>query len=106
MELNAIRTALEESYQQKLALVGSLSESDLGRRTANPKWTVRHLAAHIAEDDGATLNIGKLLARGKNATAPDFVVNIMNWWAIRRHRRSRPAELTAVLDEKHRPLMT
>jgi hypothetical protein len=101
----SIRGALEETYRRNRELIAGLSDADLERPTANPGWRVRQLAAHIAEDDGGTLYVGKLLAQGKNAKAPDFLVNLANWWSLRKHRRARAADLLAVLDRKHQALL-
>jgi hypothetical protein len=105
MTLSTIRAALEETHQESRALIAGLNTGDLDRRTRNPKWTVRQIAAHIAEDDGATLYVAKLLARGKNATAPGFVVNLANWWALRKYRRAATGDLLATIDQKHAALM-
>ena len=101
----AIRAALEETYRENRALIAGLSDPDLERPTSNPRWKVRQLAAHIAEDDGGTVYVGKLLAKGKNAKAPNFVVDLANWWSVRKHKWARAADLVAVLDAKHRELL-
>lgn len=103
--IGELRKALDATYQENRALIAGLSDADLVRRTPNPKWRVRQLAAHIAEDDGGTVYVGKLLARGKNAKAPDFVVNLANWWGLRKHRKARAADLLPVMDQKHRDLL-
>ena len=105
MELTEVRDVLEQTYQVNRALIAGLSESEFARKTPNPRWRVRQLAAHIAEDDAGTLYVGKLLARGKNAKAPDFVINVANWWSLRKHRKATPATLLAVLDRRHGELM-
>ena len=64
-DLAALRGALEETYRENRALIAGLSDADLERPTPNRRWEVRQLAAHIAEDDGGTLYVGKLLARGR-----------------------------------------
>ncbi len=106
MDATAIRRALEDTYRENRALIVGLSDADLERPTPNRKWHVRQLAAHIAEDDGGTLYVGKLLAKGKNAKAPAVVVNLLNWWGLRKYRKARAADLPPVMDAKHRELMT
>lgn len=103
-DVDALRQSLEETYQQNRALIAGLSDADLTRPTPNPKWRVRQLAAHIAEDDAGALYVAKLLARGKNAKAPDFVVNLLNWWGLRKYKRATVPELVTVMDERHRAL--
>lgn len=105
VDVTTIRTALEETYRENRALIAGLSDADLGRPTPNPTWRVRQLAAHIAEDDGGTLYVGKQLAKGKNAKAPDVVVNLLNWWSLRKYKKARSADLVAVIDAKHRDLL-
>jgi hypothetical protein len=102
---SSLRDTLEETYRENRALIAGLSDADLMRPAANPKWRVRQLAAHIAEDDGGTLYVGRLLARGKNARAPAFVVNLANWWGLRKHRDARAGSLTRVMDGRHQELM-
>jgi hypothetical protein len=106
MDTATLRHALEETHQESRALIAGLSDADLDRPTANPKWRVRQLAAHIAEDDGGTVYVGKLLARGKDAKAPDFVINLANWWGLRKYRRATVAGLLKVKDERHGRLLT
>ncbi len=106
MDRDAIRQSLEETYRGNRTLLAGLQDSDLERTTSNPKWRVRQLAGHVAEDDGGALYIGKLLARGKNARAPDFVANLLNWWSVRKYRKAHGADLAPVLDRKHRELMS
>lgn len=106
MDIAAIRTSLEEVYRENRALIAGLTEADMDRPTPNPRWKVRQLAAHIAEDDAGALYVGKLLARGKNAKAPDFLINLTNWWGLRKYRRARPADLLPVLDDRHQKLLT
>jgi len=101
-----IDQALAETYQANRALLSGLRETDLARPTTNPTWRVRQLAAHIAEDDGGSLYVGRLLARGRNAKAPEIMVNLANWWTLRKYKRARPADLVAVLDRKHQELMS
>jgi hypothetical protein len=105
VDVATVQDALEQSYQQNRALLSGLKEADLSRPTTNPHWKVRQLAAHIAEDDGGALYIGKLLARGKNARAPGFVVNLMNWWSVRHYRKAGAQQLVDVLDQKHGRLL-
>lgn len=105
MDITSIRQALETTYQGNRELIGGLRDADLDRHTSNPRWRVRQLAAHIAGDDAGTLYVGKLLARGKNAKAPDFVVNLANWWWLRKYRRARPADLLTLMDAKHREFL-
>lgn len=100
-----IRAALENAYHQNCELLATLGDSDLARPTANPGWRVRQLAAHIAEDEGGVLFIGKRLARGKNVKAPAFLVDLLNWWTLRKHRRARPADLLSLIETRHRELM-
>lgn len=104
-EIGELRRALEATYQENRALIAGLSDADLERRTPNPKWRVRQLAAHIAQDDAATVYVGTLLAKGKNARAPDFVVNLANWWGLRRYRKARVGDLLPEMDRKHRDLL-
>jgi hypothetical protein len=101
----SIRDALEQTYQDNRALLAQLTDADLDRPTANPKWQVRQLAGHIAEDAAGTVYVGKLLARGKNAKAPDFVVNLANWWGLRKYKRVRAAGLLPIIDARQRELM-
>jgi hypothetical protein len=105
IDLPTIRAALEEAYRENRALIAGLSDADLERPTPNPRWKVGQLVAHIAEDDAGTLYIGKLLAKGKNAKAPGFVVDLANWWGLRKHKRARAADLVAVLDRRHGELL-
>ena len=105
MEIEAIRGALDETYQENRALIAGLSDADMDRPTPNPRWKVRQLAAHIAEDDGGAVYVGKLLAKGKNAKAPGFVVNLANWWSLRKYRKARASDLLPVIDTKHRELL-
>jgi len=105
MDTTTVRQSLEETYRSNRALIAGLAAADLDRRTPNPKWSVRQVAAHIAEDDGAILYVGKQLAKGKNAKAPGVVVNLMNWWTLRKHRRATAPDLLAVLDARHRALL-
>ncbi|HLZ69524.1 MAG TPA: DinB family protein [Dehalococcoidia bacterium] len=105
MEIATLRQALETSFQENRALISALSDADLARRTPNPKWRVRQLAAHIAQDDGGTTYVGKLLARGKNAKAPDLLINLANWWGLRKYRKAHAADLLPVMDQKHRDLL-
>lgn len=106
MEKQSIRAALEQVYQENRALIAGLTEADMERPTPNPKWKVRQLAAHIAEDPAGALYVGKLLARGKNAKAPDFIVNLFNWWGLRKYKKVSAADLVAVLDRRQQDLLT
>jgi hypothetical protein len=105
MDRAQIRAALDQVYQENRALISRLSAADLERPTANPKWNVRTLAAHIAEDPAGAVYAGKLLGKGKNARAPAVVVNLANWWSLRRHRRASAADLVDVLDRRQRELL-
>jgi hypothetical protein len=105
MEIETIRTALEQTYQDNRALIAGLSDTDMDRSTPNPKWKVRQLAAHIAGDDAGALYVAKILAKGKNAKAPDFVINLANWWGLRKYKKATASDLLPVMDEKHRQLM-
>src|SRR5947207_393804 len=93
MDVNTIRSGLDATYRENRALIAGLGDADMERPTPNPKWKVRQLAAHIAEDDGGALYVGKLLARGKNAKAPAVVINLANWWSLRKYRKARVADL-------------
>src|SRR5690242_10067993 len=106
MDRNGIRESLEETYQANKTLLAGLQDADLERTTSNPKWRVRQLAGHVAEDDGGALYVGKLLARGKNARAPDFITNLVNWWSLRKYGKAHAADLMPVLEKKHAELMT
>jgi hypothetical protein len=106
MDKQSIRAALEQVYQESRALIAGLSAGEMERPTPNPKWNVRKLAAHIAEDPAGALYVGKLLARGKNARAPDFVVNLFNWWGLRKYKNAAPSDLVAVLDRRQQELLT
>ena len=101
MDTTVICAALEAMYQDNRKLIAGLSATDMQRPTPNPKWNVRQLAAHIAEDAGAMLSVGRLLARGKSAKAPDFVVNLANWWTLRKYGKARPTDLLLVMDANH-----
>jgi hypothetical protein len=105
MEKQSIRAALEQCYQENRALIAGLSDADMERPTPNPKWNVRTLAAHIAEDPAGAVYVGKLLARGKNAKAPDFIVNLFNWWGLRRFKSATASELVTVLDRRQQELL-
>ncbi|MFN8559154.1 MAG: DinB family protein [Dehalococcoidia bacterium] len=105
MDPAAVRRALEQAYQENRALIAGLDDASLALPTPNPKWRVRQLAAHIAEDDGGVLFIARQLAKGKNAKAPGFVVDLLNWWTLRRYKRARAADLLPVMDTKHKELM-
>jgi len=104
-DIASIRDALEATYRENRALIAALDDADLERRTPNPKWRVRQLAAHIAEDDAGTVYVGRLLAKGKNAKAPDVLINLVNWWGLRKYQKARAAELVAVMDAKHGELL-
>jgi hypothetical protein len=106
MDKQGIRAVLEQCYQENRALIAGLSEADMERPTPNPKWNVRTLAAHIAEDPAGAVYVGKLLAQGKNAKAPDLVVNVFNWWGLRKYKRAGAADLVAVLDRRQQELLT
>jgi hypothetical protein len=106
MDKQSIRAALEQVYQENRALIAGLTDADLGRPTPNPRWKVRMLAAHIAEDPAGAVYVGRLLARGKNAKAPDFVVNIANWWSLRKHKRAATTQLVDLLDRRQQELLT
>lgn len=101
MVTEEISAAVELAYQEKRSLIAGLSEADLARRTTNPQWGVRQIAAHLAQEDDATIFIGKRLAIGKNATPPAIVVNLANWWTMRRTAHSSAAELVTLLERKH-----
>jgi hypothetical protein len=105
MDKLSIRAELEQIYQESRTRIAGLGDDDMRRPTPNPRWQVRQLAAHIAEDPAGTLFVGKLLAKGKNAKAPDFVINLANWWGLRKHRRATAAELLSVLDRRQRELL-
>jgi hypothetical protein len=100
-----IREALEEAYRENRALLAGRADADLEQPTSTPNWRVRQLAAHIAEDGGGTVYVGNLLARGKNSKAPGFVVDLANWWSLRKYKGARAADLVAVLDRKHGELL-
>src|SRR5690348_9917256 len=101
MDTATLRTTLDAAYQENRKLLAGLSETDMDRRTSNPRWRVRQLAAHIALDERGMVAVGKLLARGKNAKAPGFVIDLMNWWSLRKQRTAGPAGLLAVMDGGH-----
>jgi hypothetical protein len=105
MEKQHIRAALGEVYQENRTLIAGLTDGDMDRPTPNPKWNIRKLAAHIAEDPAGAVYVGKLLARGKNARAPDLVVNIANWWGLRKYRNASASDLVAVLDRRQQELL-
>jgi hypothetical protein len=105
MEKQHIRAALDQVYQENRALIAGLTDADMDRPTPNPKWNIRKLAAHIAEDPAGAVYVGKLLARGKNARAPDLVVNVANWWGLRKYRNASASDLVAVLDSRQQELL-
>jgi hypothetical protein len=106
MDADTIRQSLEATYQENRALIAGLNDADLNRPSPNPHWKVRQLAAHVAEDDAGTLYVAKLLAQSKNAKAPDILVNVLNWWGLRKYKRAGVAELLPVMDRGHTELIT
>ena len=106
MEKQTLRAVLEQVYGENRALIAGLTDAEMERPTPNPRWNVRKLAAHIAEDPAGAVYVGKLLARGKNAKAPDFVVNLANWWSLRKYKKSTASELVSVLDRRQQELLT
>jgi hypothetical protein len=106
MDKQGIRALLEQTYQENRALITGLTEADMDRPTPNPKWNVRKLAAHIAEDPAGAVYVGKILARGKNARAPDFVVNLFNWWSLRKYKGASASDLVTALDRRQQELLS
>lgn len=101
--LSAVRDILTAHYEDMRALIGGLSETDLGRKTDNG-WSVRLVAGHIAASPGGDIYVLKRLTEGKNATLPKplaFVVNLMNWQGVRKFRKATTADLLTELETQH-----
>lgn len=102
------RAAWDEGYRRTRALLAGLSPADLDRPTANPGWTVRNLAAHIATADDFTAMCVKPLSRGKGLMpipVPSAIVswigNRQNASAVKSLATAGAAELVTALDESH-----
>jgi hypothetical protein len=105
MDKLSIREELEQVYQENRALIAGLCEEDMRLPTPNPRWNVRQLAAHIAEDPAGALFVGRLLAKGKNAKAPGLLIDLANWWGLRKYKQANAAALLSVLDRRQQELL-
>ncbi len=103
-----VRAAWEDSHNKTCTLIGSISDADLERPTENAGWTVRNLAAHIAEANTIVASSAKRLSQGKNPFFLPFPTPVANWLgnmhnknAVKKFRASTSAELLTLADTAH-----
>jgi hypothetical protein len=82
--------AIDTADRETRALLESLRDEDMAKKTDESNWNVGQLAGHVAQVPWATYVLGRL-AQNKNASAPgplSFVLHLGNWWNTRRYRRT------------------
>lgn len=87
--------ALDTADRETRALLESLSDADLGKKTDESNWTVGQLAGHVVQVPWAERVLGKL-SHNKDAGAPpglDFLLDLGNWWNTRRFKNTSQAAL-------------
>ena len=105
--LAEIRDVATSDYEEVRALLTSLSEDSLSRKTANG-WSVGQLAGHVADSSrGAIFVIGRL-RKGGNATVPRplaFIVDLMNWNGKRKFTNTTKSELLSFAENSYNSLV-
>jgi len=103
-----VRAAWEDNCQKTHALIAGISAADLDRPTQNAGWTVRNLAAHIAEADTVLASSAKRLSQGKNPFFLPFPTPVAMWFAdmhnksaVKKYRAATTAELSTLADTAH-----
>jgi len=103
-----VRAAWEDSHNKTRTLIGSISDADLERPTENAGWTVRNLAAHIAEANTIVASSAKRLSQGKNPFFLPLPTPIANWLgnmrnksSVKKYRAATTAELVTLADTAH-----
>jgi hypothetical protein len=103
-----VRATWEDSHNKTRTLIGGISDADLERPTDNAGWTVRNLAAHIAEADALVASSAKRLSQGKNPFFLPLPTPIANWLgnmrnksSVKKYRAATTAELVTLADTAH-----
>jgi hypothetical protein len=87
--------ALDDADRETRALLESLSDDDLKKRTAESNWTVGQLAGHIAQAPWGMRVLGQL-SQDKSAAPPapfGFLLHVANWWNTRGYNATSRQQL-------------
>ncbi len=70
---------------------------------------MRSVGGHIAQAPGGDVYVAKRLAKGSNATLPGFlafVLDLSNWWGVRKFAKATRADLLAAWENGHNDLFS
>ena len=101
-----LREVLDANHAEMRSLIESLAPEQLRRKT-EAGWTVGQMAGHIAASASGDIYVAKRLAQGKAAELPgflSFIINIANWWGVRKFKTASTADIVAACDEGHQAL--
>jgi hypothetical protein len=82
-ERESVRAELEATRAKYHALLDSLTDADLKKRSGNPAWTVGQLMWHLAAGTGFTAGGIENARKGKGFNPPQFLANPINVWSTR-----------------------
>jgi hypothetical protein len=102
-----LKEAVRQDYREMRALFEQLTQ-EMMQRPATDGWTVGQLAGHIAVSPRGQMFLVGRLRRGRNATVPKalaFIVNVRNWWMVRKFAKPTREQLIATLDAAHGDLL-
>jgi len=102
-----LRDSVGRDYREMRELLSQLTP-EMMPLPATDGWTVGQLAGHIAVSPRGLMFVLNRLRKGRNVQVPKalaFVVNIRNWWMVRRFSNPTREELLAALDESHAALV-
>jgi len=102
-----LRDSVTRDYREMRELLSQLTP-EMMRLRATDGWTVAQLAGHIAVSPRGLMFVLNRLRKGRNVRVPKplaFVVNIRNWWMVRKFSNPTRDELLAALDDAHEALL-
>jgi hypothetical protein len=102
-----MRDAVTRDYQEMRTLFERLTPEMMGVR-ATDGWTVGQLAGHIAVSPRGLIFVLGRLRKGRNVRVPKalaFVVNVRNWWMVRKFANPTREELITALDDAQAALL-
>ena len=104
-DAEALRAELNQTREDYRALLLSLSEADMDRKSPDQSWNVRQLAYHMALGMGFMSNTVDRVRQGKSFNPPGPLMAPLNLAAMlmikRRSRGATKDSLLALYDEGH-----